>query len=194
MSKYDPLWENVGKRAGDSLTLSFYEVEQILGFPIDHSFLNFKAELKAYGWQAGKISLKGQTVSFTRCAAAMPDYLDDDIMRFFDGRNDSRELYEILASQLKNTVPEFTLKVQKTQISFYNNHLFAMVSLPRRKAERGIVVSFGLGYQLASPRVAVATEPYPNRWTLHVPVTEAEQLDGELLGWLREAYDFAAAK
>jgi hypothetical protein len=27
-----------------------------------------------------------------------------------------------------------------------------------------------------------------------VPVTEAAELDDELLGWLREAYDFSAAK
>ncbi|MEG0756553.1 MAG: DUF5655 domain-containing protein [Oscillospiraceae bacterium] len=69
-----------------------------------------------------------------------------------------------------------------------------MVSLPRRKTEGGIVVSFGLSYRLDSPRIAVATEPYPNRWTHHVPVTDAAQLDEELLGWLREAYDFADGK
>ncbi|MDN0033985.1 hypothetical protein QVN85_13905 [Oscillibacter valericigenes] len=68
MSKYAPLWEAVDKRTEDSFTLTFAEVEQILGFPIDHSFLNFKKELPAYGWQVGKISLKAQTVAFNRAA------------------------------------------------------------------------------------------------------------------------------
>lgn len=68
MSKYAPLWEAVGKRTEDSFTLTFAEVEQILGFPIDHSFLNFKKELTACGWQVGKISLKAQTVAFNRAA------------------------------------------------------------------------------------------------------------------------------
>ena len=40
------------------------EIESILGFPIDHSFLNFKKELPAYGYEVGKISMKAQTVAF----------------------------------------------------------------------------------------------------------------------------------
>ena len=122
------------------------------------------------------------------------DFHDTDVLFFFDGKPDGLALYESLVNKLTDAVPEFTSKAQKSQISFYNRHLFAMVSLPRRKAECGIVVSFGLGHRLDSPRVAVATEPYPNRWTHHVPVTDAAQLDDELLCWLREAYDFAAAK
>lgn len=64
MSKYMPLWEVVRKHGEDSFQLTFAEIEQILGFPIDHSFLNFKKELVAYGWKVGKISLTAQTVSF----------------------------------------------------------------------------------------------------------------------------------
>lgn len=66
MSKYHTLWLAVSQHEEDTLTLSFAEIEQILGFPIDHSFLNFKKELLEFGWQVGKISLKGQTVNFTR--------------------------------------------------------------------------------------------------------------------------------
>jgi len=43
------------------------EIEQILGFPIDHAFLTFKKELPAYGYEVGKISMKAQTVAFKRC-------------------------------------------------------------------------------------------------------------------------------
>ncbi|MFR3664996.1 DUF5655 domain-containing protein [Flintibacter sp.] len=32
------------------------------------------------------------------------------------------------------------------------------------------------------------------RWTHHVLVTEADQIDEELMGWLREAWDFAESK
>lgn len=39
---------------------------EILGFPIDHSFLNYKKELLAYGYTVGKISLKDQTVKFEK--------------------------------------------------------------------------------------------------------------------------------
>ncbi len=66
MSKYDPLWESVRKSAGDRVILSFDEMRAVLGFEIDHSFLNFKKELPAYGWRVGKISLKGRTAEFVR--------------------------------------------------------------------------------------------------------------------------------
>ena len=66
MSKYEPLWDWVGKQTAKNLTLTFAEIQQILGFPIDHSFLNYKKELLAYGYQVGKISMKNQTVNFKK--------------------------------------------------------------------------------------------------------------------------------
>lgn len=66
MSKYEPLWEWVGKQTAKSLTLTFAEIQQILGFPIDHSFLTYKKELLAYGYRVGKISMKKQTVDFQK--------------------------------------------------------------------------------------------------------------------------------
>jgi len=66
MSKYDSLWAYIQKSASSSLTLSFTQIQEILGFAIDHSFLQYKKELPAYGYQAGNISLKKETVSFTK--------------------------------------------------------------------------------------------------------------------------------
>ncbi|MCH3917456.1 MAG: hypothetical protein LKE40_08335 [Spirochaetia bacterium] len=67
MSKYDPLWKSIQARDEGTFRLSFGEIEQILGFPIDHSFLNFKKELLDYGYQVGKISLKEKWVTFSKC-------------------------------------------------------------------------------------------------------------------------------
>lgn len=66
MSKYEPLWEWVGKQPARNLTLTFAEIQQILGFPIDHSFLTYKKELLAYGYQVGKISMKKRTENFQK--------------------------------------------------------------------------------------------------------------------------------
>ena len=68
MSKYEPLQEWVGKQTAKNLTLTFAEIHQILGFPIDHSFLNYRKELLAYGYQVGKISMKKQTVDFQKAS------------------------------------------------------------------------------------------------------------------------------
>ena len=62
MSKYDPLWEYIKINAPSEL--SFDELRRICSFPVDHSFLNCKMELEAYGYQVGKISMKNGTVQF----------------------------------------------------------------------------------------------------------------------------------
>ena len=66
MSKYHPLWEHIQTIDADKLSLIYGEIESILGFPIDHSFLTYKKELPAYGWNVKKISMKEETVLFER--------------------------------------------------------------------------------------------------------------------------------
>ncbi len=66
MSKYDALWTYLKNSPQESLTLTFKEIQEITGFPLDHSFLNYKKELAGYGWQAGKISMKNQTAFFKK--------------------------------------------------------------------------------------------------------------------------------
>lgn len=66
MSKYNPLWEYVQSKGSQSFKLTFAEIQNIAGIPIDHSFLNCKKELAEYGYQVGKISIKEQTVAFDK--------------------------------------------------------------------------------------------------------------------------------
>lgn len=68
MSKFDRLWKHVEADGRESFKLSFEEIEAAGGCPIDHSFLTFKKELAAYGYEVGKISLKERTVVFARMA------------------------------------------------------------------------------------------------------------------------------
>ncbi|WP_294548179.1 DUF5655 domain-containing protein [uncultured Pseudoflavonifractor sp.] len=122
----------------------------------------------------------------------------DDLLFYFDGRPLELSLYEALFAALDAAFPQASVKVQKSQISFYGRHLFAAASLPvRRKKgwpEHCILVTFGLSHRVEDPRIAVAVEPYPNRWTHHVVVDKPEQIDGRLLSWLREAWDFSESK
>lgn len=66
MSKYDALWAYVQKDGSPTLKLTFAQIQEIAGIPIDHSFLKYKKELTDYGYQVGKISMKEQTVIFKR--------------------------------------------------------------------------------------------------------------------------------
>ena len=71
MSKYEALWNYIQKQSDETLILTFAEIEKIAGLPIDHSFLQYKKELTAFGWCVDKISLKAQTVRFIRNGQAL---------------------------------------------------------------------------------------------------------------------------
>ena len=125
--------------------------------------------------------------------------MDWDTLHFFDQHPDALPLYEALEQQILAGIPDVRIKVQKTQISFYNRHLFACASFLRVKRKQELppyylVVTVGLARRLDSPRVAAATEPYPGRWTHHIVVSAPGQIDTELMGWVREAAAFAAQK
>ena len=66
MGKYNSLWEYVQKKGTNSFKLTFEEIQNIAGIPIDHSFLKYKKELTEYGYEVGKISMKEQTVLFNK--------------------------------------------------------------------------------------------------------------------------------
>ncbi len=66
MSKYEPLWKYLKNNNKENYKLSYKEIEDILGFGIDHSFLTYKKEAKEYGYEVGKISMKEKTVIFKK--------------------------------------------------------------------------------------------------------------------------------
>ncbi|MCI8517953.1 MAG: hypothetical protein HFG75_13975 [Hungatella sp.] len=125
--------------------------------------------------------------------------MNTDIFMFFENHRDALPLYETLEEKVLKEVEDTSIKVQKSQISFYKKHLFACVSFARVRKKKDcppcfIVVTLGLGRRLDSPRVEIATEPYPNRWTHHLLISDAKEIDEEFMTWVREAAAFAAAK
>lgn len=125
--------------------------------------------------------------------------MDENALMFFQQDPEALPLYEKFERLVLERVPGTTIKVQKSQISFSNRHMFACVSFLkiRRAKERPphyIVVTFGLDHRLSSPRIDGAVEPYPNRWTHHVLISSPEEIDGVLLDWVVQASVFAALK
>jgi len=66
MSKYEKLWRYLQKDNKEHYKLSYEEIKNILGFNIDHSFLTYKKELKEYGYEVRKISIKEKTIIFKK--------------------------------------------------------------------------------------------------------------------------------
>lgn len=125
--------------------------------------------------------------------------LDPEEASFFSGHEEALPLYATLMQQAEDVLTEFCIHVQKTQITLLNRHVFACVSplAVRRKAripQSSITLTFGLNHPLASARIVAKTEAYPGRWTHHLVICDAAELDSELLAWLHEACELAACK
>ena len=117
-----------------------------------------------------------------------------DELFFFDGKPEELALYETLLDQIK-ALGDVSVVVHRTQISLNNRRVFACVSvfrvLPKRLLPAHyIVLTLGLPDPLDSPRIAVKTEAQPGRWTHHIVLGGASELDAELLEWIRQAYEF----
>lgn len=75
MSKYEKLWNYIPsafiKKEVNEFELTFEQIKDILGFNIDHSFLKYKKELLAFGYEVIKINMKEQTILFKKVAWIM---------------------------------------------------------------------------------------------------------------------------
>lgn len=60
------LWRAIRESGGAEQELTFEEIEKIAGVPLDYSFLKYKKELDAYGYEVKKISMKAQKVIFIK--------------------------------------------------------------------------------------------------------------------------------
>ena len=114
-----------------------------------------------------------------------PEGYFTDLFQPFSGKERELELYHQAFAKMEQAFPQARVKVGKSQVSFYGKHLFAAFSPPvRRKKdwpEHFLLVTFGLGEPLASPRVAVVVE-------------REEELDEELFSFLAMAWEFGENK
>ena len=77
------------------------------------------------------------------------NYTEQDEMLFFSQNDEVYALYRAFVSKLLFTFPETKIKVQKTQITFSNRHVFACVSFLRVKKkaelpEKNFILTLGL--------------------------------------------------
>lgn len=104
------------------------------------------------------------------------------------------ELYQAIERAILDRWDDVTVTVHKTQVSFTARYGFAFVSPPFRKvagrADLYVILSFGLDHRIESPRIVETAHPRENRWTHHVLIASAEEIDGQILDWLDQAHEF----
>jgi len=100
---------------------------------------------------------------------------------FFAGKPERWTLFEVLRKKLCAAYPTTQLRVMKTCISFDDPKPYCYVSLPKKKAEDGLLVSVSLRERMEHPRILMLVPISKTRFTAHIPVKGEAEIDEEFL-------------
>lgn len=113
---------------------------------------------------------------------------------FFAGQDQSRHLFEAVSREVEAIGPA-ELRLSRSQIAFRRRKAFAWIWMPgqylRRKAAP-LVLSLSFPQRNTSPRWKEVVEPVPGRFMHHLELYATTDLDDEVRGWLRQAWDLAS--
>jgi hypothetical protein len=116
---------------------------------------------------------------------------------FFEGRPAALALFNTVRKYIES-FGAVTIEPMKTQIAFGAKRKFAWVWLPqtwiKKRLENSLTLTFDLNHKVENPRIEEAVEPQPGRWTHHVIIEKQSDLDDEVKGWLREAYENSVSR
>ena len=112
--------------------------------------------------------------------------LDD----FFAGQPDSRQIFEALRTAVDALGP-VEVRVTKSQVAFRRRRPFAWAWMPGaylHGKHAPLVLTLSLRRRDLSPRWKEVVEPYPGRFTHHLELRSAAEIDDEVRAWLQEAW------
>ena len=113
---------------------------------------------------------------------------------YFAGQQESRQLFEALRRAVDALGPA-ELRVGKSQVAFHRRTAFAWAWMPGKYLHGKVaplVLTVALRRRDPSPRWKQIVEPVPGRFTHHLELYSAAELDGEVRAWLQEAWAAAA--
>ena len=113
---------------------------------------------------------------------------------FFAGQPESRRIFDAL-SAVVSTIGQAEIRVSKSQVAFARRRIFARAWMPSTVLGSGhapLVLTLGFRRHDASPRWKQIVEPRPGRFTHHLELRTIDDIDDQVLGWMREAWLAAA--
>jgi predicted transport protein len=118
-------------------------------------------------------------------AGVAPDVVID---AQFEGREAVRPLYEHVRAQIQLLGEDVSLEPRETYVAFSRGRQFAAIRPSGHRLELGLVVPDAA----TTARFQEAGSFGSGRMTHRVSIVSEADVDGELLVWLREAYEAAA--
>lgn len=108
----------------------------------------------------------------------------------FEGRPEAFKLFKEVEKYIRKIGP-VEIEAAKTQVSFGVKRKFAWVWLPqmwiKKRPEESIVLTFGLPRKVKHSQIEEVTEPRPGRWIHHILIDKPEDINKNVIGWLKEA-------
>ena len=111
----------------------------------------------------------------------------------FKGHPESLHLFEAVQRAIAKA-GTCTTKVSKSQIAFKRKRSFAAVWMPGQYLHRAaapLVLTVFTPGKIRSQRWKQVVEPAPGRFSHHLEIYRATDIDAEVEGWLRLAWDAA---
>jgi len=118
--------------------------------------------------------------------------MDED--DFFEGQAEARRIYQAIRAAVE-ALGDAEVRVSKSQIGFYRKRPFASVWRPGQYLGKGppLVLTIYLRRRDRSARWKEVVEPKPGRFTHHLELHSAEEVDAEVRGRLAEAWTEAGS-
>ena len=112
---------------------------------------------------------------------------------FFDGHPDGLAVYRAVAARVA-AIGDSEVRVTRSQIAFRRRRGFAWVWRPGQYLSSTVpaVLSVALPRRVESSRVKQVVQPSPRVWMHHLELTSPDEVDEEVTGLLREAWEAAA--
>lgn len=93
-----------------------------------------------------------------------------------------------------SSIGDFDLHVTKSQIAFHHGKAFAWAWIPGKYLHgktAPLVLSLSLPARDDSPRWKEIVEPYSGRFMHHLELFEIVDIDEQVIGWLKQAWNKA---
>jgi hypothetical protein len=117
------------------------------------------------------------------------------LSEYFKGDPTALRLFEAVRETV-DSIGRVDIRATKSQVSFRRKKAFAWIWIPGkylkgRKELAPLVLTIGLRRRDHSPRWKEIVEPYPGRFTHHLELHSINDIDDEVRGWIREAWEAA---
>jgi len=108
---------------------------------------------------------------------------------FFDGHPRAWPVFERVRDVLAE-MDVTEVRTSRSQVAFRRRRGVAYLWMPGRwltHPTSEVVLSIGLGREIESPRFKEVAHPTEGEWMHHLEIHDADEVDAEVVGWLREA-------